>query len=245
MDRIRGGALPLLLAACGGRDDSAAPCADAELGAGEHLEDFDGLSTYVHVPDVDGCAPLVVYLHGTSGAGTWDGSTWVPPDRMSLVTDANALGFVLAVPGVSAGADTHEWQLDESGAAQIDAALVGAGERAPIDPAKRFVLGVSKGGETASWYGLRFPTIARGIATVSGGYARGYPDEEPDPKLPYYIAHDPRDPDVPYAEAAALEADLDAHGHASVLEDWELGEDGHGWNPDLMAPVLAYLLDPS
>ncbi len=97
----------------------------------------------------------------------------------------------------------------------------------------------------ATWYSLRRPTIARGIATVSGGYPQGYPDEEPDPKLPFYIAHDPRDPDVPFAEAEALAQDLEAHGHELLFEEWELGDDGHGWNPGLPEPMLAFLLDPS
>jgi poly(3-hydroxybutyrate) depolymerase len=232
----------LLFAACSGEaaDSSGQP---AGLEPGDHLVEFDGVSTYVHVPPDSEDPSLVVFLHGISGAGIWDGSAWVAPNPTNLTDAADELDFVLAVPGVSTGVDDHDWTTDDAGAAQIDAVLAGVASETSVNTARAFVLGISKGGGMATWYGLNHPTSARGIATVSGGYPGGYPDDEPDPKLPFYIAHDPVDPQSPYSNAVELAEDLEAHGHAVLFEDWELGDDGHGWNPDLPEPMLDFLID--
>jgi len=234
----------LLLAACSGEGGGSSD-PPAGLEPGDHLVDFDGVSTYVHVPPDSEDPSLVVFLHGTNGAGTWDGSAWVPASPINLTDASDELDFVLAVPGVSTGKDDHQWTTDDAAAAQIDAVLAGAESETSANPARAFVLGVSKGGAMATWYGLLHPGNARGIATVSGGYPFDYPEAEPDPKLPFYIAHDPTDPEVAYSNAVRLAADLDAHGHAVLFEDWELGDDGHGWNPDLPEPILDFLLDPN
>ena len=232
----------LLLVACSGEGaDSSRPSESLE--PGDHLIEFDGVSTFVHVPPDSEDPSLVVFLHGTNGAGTWDGSTWVPASPINLTAASDELDFVLAVPGVSTDVDDHDWTTDDAGAAQIDAVLAGAESETSANPARAFVLGVSKGGAMASWYGLYHPQNARGIATVSGGYPFDYPDDEPDPKLPFYIAHDPADPTISYSNAVELAADLDAHGHSVRFEDWELGEDGHGWNPDLPEPILDFLIE--
>ena len=240
-------ALGLLLAACTGEVDDSASTPEPELdhlAPGDHLLEFGGVSTYVHVPPDSPSAPLIVFLHGTNGAGTWDGSAWQQPNPTKLAESSDELHFVLAVPGVSAGADDHDWSLNAASAAEIDAVIAGVETQTSVDPERAFVVGVSKGGGMASWYGLNHPGLAKGIAPISAGYTFGYPTTEPDPKLPFYIAHDPRDPQIAYTNAEQLAADLDAHGHAFELEDWELGQDGHGWNPDLPEPILGFLTDP-
>jgi poly(3-hydroxybutyrate) depolymerase len=238
-------ALALLLAACSGErgdDDSAGGATGLE--PGDHLVDFGGVSTYVHVPPDVEAGALIVFLHGISGAGTWDGSAWQAPNPTNLAQSSDELGFVLAVPGVSTTVDDHEWHLDDASAAEIDAVVAGVRGEVSIDAARAFVIGVSKGGAMATWYGLHHVgAAARGIATISGGYPFGYPEVEPDPKLPFYVAHDPRDPEIPYTNAEQLAADLEAHGHVLAFEDWELGQDGHGWNPDLPQPMLEFLID--
>jgi poly(3-hydroxybutyrate) depolymerase len=246
MRRSRSCALGLFLAACGGEDGGQPPsCPNTGLEEGDQLTSYGGVAAYVHLPAGADCAPLVVYLHGSNGAGTWDGSKWSEPNPTNLAASAEDLGFVLAVPGVTTDKDDHDWHMDDDSAAEIDSVLQGVEAQAPVDPAHAFVIGLSKGAAMATWYGLNDPATAHGIASVAGGYPFGYPEEEPDPKLPFYIAHDPRDPEVPYAEAEALAKDLDAHGHAYLFEDWKLGEDGHGWNPDLPEPILAFLMDPA
>jgi poly(3-hydroxybutyrate) depolymerase len=242
-------ALALLLVACsgevGGSSESDSSDSPSALEPGDHLVEFDGVSTYVHVPPHSGDPSLVVYLHGISGAGIWDGTAWVAPNPTNLTDAADELDFVLAVPGVSTDVDDHQWTTDDAGAGEIDAVLTGVERDTLADPARAFVIGVSKGGAMATWYGLFHPQNARGIATVSGGYPFDYPEPEPDPKLPFYIAHDPEDPEVPYSDAVRLAADLEAHGHAYRFEDWELGDDGHGWNPGLPEPILDFLENPN
>ena len=238
-------ALSLLLAACSGAPGADSSSPPEGLEPGDHLVEFDGVSTYVHVPPDAEDPSLVVFLHGISGAGIWDGTAWVPPNQTNLTDAADELDFVLAVPGVTTDVDDHQWTTDDAGAAQIDAVLAGVESETRANTARAFVIGVSKGGGMASWYGLYHPKNARGIATVSGGYTFDYPEQEPDPKLPFYIAHDPKDPTIPYSNAVRLAADLEAHGHAYLFEDWELGDDGHGWNPDLPEPMLDFLKDPN
>jgi predicted esterase len=223
-----------------GDGDTSTP--EPDLEPGDYLVVFEGVSTYVHVPSDSRNAPLLVFLHGSNGAGTWDGSTWRPANPINLVKASEELAFVLAVPGVSTSVDDHDWTFDDAGALQIDAVLAGVQAETSIDAALAFVVGVSKGGAMATWYGLNHPWHARGIATVCGGYPFDYPDQEPDPKLPFYIAHDPMDPEVPYSSAVQLAEDLDAHGHAVLFEDWELGDKGHGWNPHLPEPILDFLI---
>ena len=43
---------------------------------------------------------------------------------------------------------------------------------------------------------------------------------------------------MPYSRSETLAADLEAHGHDYVFTDWELGSNGHGWNPELSVAVL-------
>lgn len=243
----------LLLPACGDADDApsdtdsgihAAACEGTGLVEGDQLAPFEGISTYVHVPAGSGpCAPLVVFLHGTLGAGTWDGTSWVEPRETHLAEAADMLGFVLVVPGVAASGDTHDWALSDVGAGEVDAAIEGVQVGYSVDAEATFVMGVSKGGLMAAWYGLYHPERARGIGVVSGGYTFDYPSSEPTPKLPYYVAHDPDDSVSPYEDAVRLSEDLAAHGHVVHFEDWALGEDGHGWNPDLPADMFGYFME--
>jgi predicted esterase len=228
----------LLALACAGKEPE---CPGSGFGR-DALVTFGDLSTYVHVGDsLPACAPLVVFAHSSVGAGTWDGSSWIEPRTMGLVEAADEQGFALAVPGVEEGEDRHDWTLGEEDADDIDAVFEGAIAGASIDPARAWLVGLSKGGLMAAWYGLEQPGFAKGIAVVSGGYTFSYPDPEPSPKLPFYVAHDPADTEVPYEQAVALVADLEAHGHAVQFEDWELGDDGHGWNPDLPEAIAGFL----
>ena len=213
---------------------------------GEFLT-VSGVSTWLYVPEVVlPCAPLILLGHGGSSPGGTlpDGSgMWNDQLGTGLPARAADQGFALMVPYLEDAQHVqHQWSTAEI--PQLDAMIDEAASLLDIDRNRVLFAGQSAGGHMAAYYGLYEPGNAPQIAVISaglGGYF-DYPSVEPDPRLPFFVAHDPNDQIVPYSYSVNLASELDAHGHEYVFEDYELGGNGHGWSAALTTDLLDWWL---
>ncbi len=208
--------------------------------AGGQLFETDGMSAYRLVPgDLAACAPVVVFCHGGNNAGSDQDGNWLDVLGTNLGLLAGERSFVLVVPGVQdGGGGEHNWSLDHPDELAALVELVGDG--VDVDRSRVLLMGQSAGGHITAYTALYEPGpfTAAGVVSAGIGSYFDYPDTEPDPKLPFYVAHDPADEVVAYSRSEALAADLEAHGHDYVFVDWELGANGHGWDPELSVALL-------
>ena len=185
--------------------------------------------------DTPACAPLAVFAHGGNSPGGTGGDGFWLGDPLGLVQQAGPRGFVVMVPGLEEGDHIeHTWSL--GAVPQLEEAIATVEENVDIDTNKILFVGTSAGGHMAAYYGLYEPGRPTHISVLSagiGGYF-DYPDEEPDPKLPFFVGHDPKDTVVPYSYSEDLAADLEAHGHEYVFVDFVAGGDWHhGATPEV------------
>jgi poly(3-hydroxybutyrate) depolymerase len=249
--------LHFLLFACTGSAGGPGPGNDSDTpvdgcsggaggGTGGSVQTSGSLSYYRYVPAVlPACAPLVYYGHPGSRPGEVHQGVWEDPSHTGFTALADERGFVFVVPGVNPENEPHDWSLEL--VPLIDGITGDLMGQYDLDDARVWFTGVSAGGHMASYVGLYDPTGFTGIGVVAAGLGAGgfdYPTTEPSPRLPFYVAHDPKDPVIDYAYSVALAEALDAHGHAYQFEDWTLGNGtGHGWNPDLTSVILDWLDD--
>jgi len=229
-----------------GDDDDAQDCSGGSGAAveGEFLTVGDA-STWLYVPEgVIACAPLILLGHGGSHpGGILPNGLWNDQLGTGLAGQAAQLGFALMVPYLEDAPNTeHPWNTAE--VHELDEMIDAAANLLDIDRNRVLFAGQSAGGHMAAYYGLYEPGNAPQIAVISaglGGYF-DYPSTEPDPKLPFFVAHDPNDEIVPYSYSVNLTSELDAHGHEYVFDDYELGSNGHGWSAALTEDLLDWWL---
>jgi poly(3-hydroxybutyrate) depolymerase len=248
--------LVLLALACSGSvdgpgsaDDSDGP-ADAACsggtggGTGGSAHSAGSLPYYRYVPEaLPPCSPLLLFGHPGSRPGEIHQGVWEDPGHTDLVALADSVGFVLVVPGANPDNTQHDWSFDL--VPEIDALTRDVRREYDIDERRIWFAGVSAGGHMAGYLGLYDPTVFTGIGVVAAGLGAGgfgYPETEPEPKLPFYVAHDPGDQVIDYEYSVALADALASHGHTYAFEDWTLGNgDGHGWNRELGAAIVGWL----
>ncbi|MCP4807764.1 MAG: hypothetical protein GY913_09515 [Proteobacteria bacterium] len=226
-------------------DDSGdAVIPDCSGGTGEPGFGFfeaDGESYWLYVPEGAECMPLLLFGHGGNNNGSVIDGRWGDMMRTGLTEEADRRGYAVMVPFLEdvEGNQQHGWDLklvDE-----MQAMIEGAAAGYDIDRSKVIFAGTSAGGHMACYWGLYEPEGVTSVAVLSaglGGYF-DYPDDEPDPKLPFIVFHDPKDEVVPYSYSENLVAELEAHGHEYTwYGDIDLGEVGHGWSPQATGELL-------
>ena len=245
--------------ALGGRHDSSLdtsppndtePPMDCSGGSGwppgGSLVDVGGGSAYIWVPkSLPPCAPLVFFGHGGSAAGGYVSGEWLGYEGTDLPALADQLGFVLVVPGVEEGpSTTHSWSLSSDTIDWLTALVEAAWGGVDLDRDRVSFIGTSAGGHMAVYLGLYVVSPWTGIGSLSaglGGYF-DYPSPPPEPRLPFFVAHDPEDTIVSYAASEYLVEALEDHDHPVVFEDWERGPDGHlGWPEGIMEAAITTL----
>lgn len=249
-------AMWLLILGCTGKidaDDSASTiddtgppggssaCTDgAGIDAGSHIRVTEGTSYHLYVPaTLEECAPLVLFLHGGARPGDYQDGVW-SDSGTDLVNQADARGFAVLVPGVEEGTDVrHDWTFDAKHT--MDAMITEVEAGLDLDRNRTWAMGTSAGGHMTVWWALDQPELLNAVGVSSAGIGAyfDYPNPAPERKLPFYVAHDPKDTVVDYAFSEQLAADLDANGHTYTFVDWELGQGNHhGWNRDLAPAML-------
>ena len=230
-----------------GDDDTSADCSGGSGAAtGGQFLDVGGASTWLYVPSsLVPCAPMILHGHGGSSPGglAQDGG-WNDQLGTGLIHEADDLGFVLMVPFLEDAPHTnHIWNSGEVD--DLTAMIQTAAALADLDMDRVLFAGQSAGGHMAVYYGLYdYPHELSYVAVVSAGTASvPYPAQEPSVKLPFFVAHDPSDQVVPYLYSELLAADLDAHGHDHVFDDYDLGANGHGWSLELTEDLLDWWLN--
>jgi poly(3-hydroxybutyrate) depolymerase len=229
-----------------GGADTGARCSEGSGWAvGGQLVEVGAMSAFVYVPStLPACAPLLVFAHGGGNAGHYADGLWVDLLGTGFIEGADFRGFALIVPGVTEDPEAgHTWELDMD--EDLDALIDAARENLDLDTAQSFLVGQSAGGHMTAWMALTDPSRITGAGVVSAGLGAyfDYPAEEPDPKIPVYVAHDPDDVVVDYAYSVTLASELAAHGHAYAFADYDLGETGHGWSRDMGFTILDWLGD--
>ena len=229
----------------GGTED---PCSGGTgLGEGDFFIEADGFSAWVlKVPGTPACAPVMLFGHGGSNVGAYVENRWLDALNTGLDGRVAERGYILVVPFLEDKAEIteHTWSLEQTDV--IDAFVDALAEGADIDTSKVLFVGQSAGGHMAVYQGLYQPGRVTHTVAVSSGIGAyfDYPEPEPSLKLPFFVAHDPQDEVVPYAYSEQLAADLDAHGHDYVFNDYTLGEGGHRWSPELTDALLDWWLGP-
>jgi predicted esterase len=230
-----------------GGTDAYVGCSDGSgWTEGGAIVEVGTMSAYLYVPaDLPACAPLLLFAHGGSNAGSFIDGRWTDFLGTGLVEGADFRGYVLLVPGVGESKnEEHQWALSMT--TDLNALVEEAWANLDLDRDQTWMIGQSAGGHMTTWQALTDPAHFSGVGIVSagiGGYF-DYPEVEPDPKLPVFVAHDPDDAVVPYSYSEQLAADLDEHGHQYRFEDWDLGEGGHGWTPDVGFTIIDWLANP-
>jgi poly(3-hydroxybutyrate) depolymerase len=213
-------------------------------GTGGAEGSHDGMLYYVYVPSsLEACAPLVFFGHSGTNPGKIEGETWSDPSSTRFVQLADERGFAFVAPGANPKGAPHEWGFEEA-TTKMDAIAATLGEAHDLDRSRTWFAGLSAGGHVSSFYGLYDPGVITGVAVVAAGLGAyfDYPPDDPDPKVPFYVAHDPEDQVVDYSYSVSLAEALEAHGHTYTFVDWTLGQgDGHGWNPDLAEALVDWL----
>ncbi len=227
-------------------DDDAAPDCSGGSGwpAGPQFLTISGESLWVYVPSaMPPCMPLFLFGHGGNAPGGGVDGMWNDLPNTNLPALAEQDGFVLMVPFVEdVDHTTHGWSAGD--VAPMEAMIEEAAARADIDRDHVLYAGTSSGGVMASYWGLYFPDSLSHVGVMSAGFGGQvpYPDPEPDPKLPFFLGHDPDDEMAPYSLSEEAAAELEAHGHEVRFEDTDVGGNGHGWHPSVSEQILAWWL---
>ncbi len=229
-----------------GDDDDTPDCSGGSGAAtGGQFLTVAGDSTWLYVPaTVMPCAPLVLFGHGGQSPGGYANGNWMDMLQTNLPAEADARGFALMVPYLEdAQSVQHTWYTTDVDA--MDQMIDETAALLDVDRSAVMFVGQSAGGHMAAYYGLYNPGKLDRSAVVSAGLGAyfDYPDSEPDPKLPFFVAHDPNDDIVPYSYSENLASELADHGHEYVFEDYSLGGNGHGWSQELTTDILDWWLD--
>lgn len=155
----------------------------------------------LHVPRVGamGPRPLVVQLHGRGGGGPWF-------ERMAGFVDlAEREGFVLAVPNALGGVwnDGRFAETDRHGRTDdvgyLTAVIDDAMTRAPVDPRRVYVFGMSNGAAMTGRLACERADRIAAIAQVAGTAARSVAvDCRPPRSVPILQIHGTADRLAPY-----------------------------------------------
>ena len=230
----------------GDDDDASADCSGGSgWPSGPQFLEVMGESYWVYVPSSPPpCMPLFLFGHGGNAAGGGaEGGMWNDLPHTNLPSLAESEGFVFMVPFVEdVHHTTHGWSADD--VAPMEAMIEEAAARADIDLDHVIFAGTSAGGVMAMYWGLYFPDSLSHVGVLSAGFGGQvpYPDPEPDPKLPFFLGHDPDDEMAPYSLSEEAAVELEAHGHEVTFEDTDVGGNGHGWHPSVSEQILAWWL---
>ena len=231
-----------------GDDDTAPANCSGGAGAvtGGQFIVVQGVSAWLYVPaEPVSCSSFLMFGHGGGSPGGALDGVWDDKFHTELPARSELRGFPFLVPGLEEGANIqHEWGTDATG--YLDAMIDEVGTLTDIDLNDVLFAGTSSGGHMAAWYGLYAPQRLSHVAVLSaglGGVGFYYPVPDPDPKLPFYVGHDPEDTIVPYLYSEALANELENHDHDYVFEDFEAsGDNHHGWTPEVTDRVLEWWL---
>ena len=153
-------------------------------------------------------APLLVFLHGSGG-----------PFRAYpawLAQDAAEAGFATAYPTWGFG----DWLSDEA-ADRVAAVIDDAARRAPVDPRRVVLVGLSAGGMGAVWVQRRHPDRFVGVVALSGAPFGPWQRLEPAvaARAPWLVVHGAQDGHVPVSAARRLvQALREAGGAVDYVE---------------------------
>jgi hypothetical protein len=231
-----------------GDTDAYVPDCSAGSGLDDGQFEFfavDGVSAWLFAPpDLPPCANLFVFLHGGNSPGGTNGDGFWNDMGTELPLQAGPNHYALLVPGLEdAPSSNHPWSYDQVDT--LDGMIDQAHARLDLDRGRALVAGTSAGGVMAGYYGLYQPGKQSHMVVASAGFGGGqydYPPEEPDPKLPFYVAHDPDDDVAPYYLSEDFVEELLSHGHDVTFEDFEGSGGGHMWSPTLTQQVLDWWL---
>jgi len=230
-----------------GDDDTGEPHCSGGSGIdpGYQFMTVAGESCWLFVPQsLQACAPLFLFGHGgnTPGGSLQDGM-WNDLPNTGLPVFAEQHGFVLLVPFVEDVQHTnHGWSLQDVATMESMIDTVAAG--VDIDHDHLLFAGTSAGGVMAAYWGLWEPGYLSHVGVLASGYGYQveYPPQDPDPKHPFFVGHDPDDEIAPYSLSVEFTEDLLAHGHDVLFVDTDVGGNGHGWAPPVTEQILQWWL---
>ena len=221
--------LALLLSACAG--PGAIASTPSEPGQRPQVPVAEGGYEYqLHIPTgtrgEEGW-PLLIFLHGSGERGSDIAKVKVhgPPK----VADRDpAFPFILVSPQLPEGED---WDL-----AKLDAIVDRAMEALPVDPARVYLTGLSRGGHATWRWAAEEPTRFAAIAPVAGRGNPGTACRLMD--LPVWAFHGDRDdvvlPEGSFAMSRAIRACGGRQARLSIYPD--LGH--NAWDPAYDDPAL-------
>ena len=221
--------LALLLSACTGHG----AIASTPVEPGQHPQTpvaEGGYEYQLHIPTgtrgEEGW-PLLIFLHGSGERGSDIAQVKVhgPPK----VADRDpAFPFILVSPQLPEGED---WDL-----AKLDAIVDRAMEALPVDPARVYLTGLSRGGHATWRWAAEEPTRFAAIAPVAGRGNPGTACRLMD--LPVWAFHGDRDdvvlPEGSFAMSRAIRACGGRQARLSIYPD--LGH--NAWDPAYDDPAL-------
>lgn len=226
--------LPPLFVCCAPITNGAA---QAPLAAGPHAQpalSADGYAYLLHIPagaagspDTETRWPLMLFLHGSGERGTDIARVKVhgPPRIAELQAD---FPFILVSPQLP---EEEDWDI-----AKLDAILDHVMATWPVDPARVYLTGLSRGGHATWRWGAAEPDRFAALAPVAG---RGDPATACAlVEVPVWAFHGDRDdvvtPEGSFAMARAIRACGGRLARLTIYPD--LGH--NAWDPAYDDPAL-------
>lgn len=225
--------LALLLSACAGHGAAASI---PPRQAGQHPQPAvaqGGYNYQLHLPPAAATAegapwPLLIFLHGSGERGSDIANVKAHGPPKIADRKGGAFPFILVSPQLP---ENEDWDL-----AKLDAIVDHAMATLPVDPARVYLTGLSRGGHAAWRWAAAEPTRFAAIAPVAG---RGDPGSACALKdTPVWAFHGDRDDVVPpegsFAMARAIRACGGQRSHLTIYPD--LGH--NAWDPAYDDPAL-------
>ncbi len=202
-----------------------------------------------HVPPGDGPFPTIVALHGW-GANAHDLLGLAPilnGGEALVLSPQGPVVFAIAqgVPGygwfdLTRGGPPQPGEV-KGAADAVESFLESAGQRYPIDPRKRVLLGFSQGGVIGYELALRDPSGYAGLAALSSWLpeelvaGNGSPDLS---NLPVFVTHGTEDPMIPVDRARESRERLTAMNALLTYREHEMQ---HEIRPEALRDLIGWL----
>ena len=182
--------------------------------------------------------PLVLFLHGSSGAGTDNESQMIPGQVMGLINGALEYGEPCYIYFPQYPSQRRSWGQSAKTRRQVMDALWQIVDDYPIDASRIYITGLSSGGNGA-WHFLHdYPGVFAAAMPLCGWYDTGDIDYSFLMETPLWIAHNSGDNVVDVEGSRRIARALEALGHEDFIYT-EYPEEGHNcWVDFYLTPEV-------